>query len=159
MGGSRSSTPKQPKSKTEASPMDVALPFMAMMQQQQSMQSQQASAEAEAQRQAQLQAQIQAQQQAGMQAQQAGEAAAQNALSGMNVGQQAQDQSAIAGQQKAAGFATPDVGQIRQASLGTMAGGQQGAASQAANIGAGGTPQRANMFNLPTAVGLTFGGA
>ena len=83
----------------------------------------------------------------------------------MNVGQQAKDQATHAAQQKTSapiGGATAspveDVGQYRQASLGTM-GGQQGAAAMAANAGAGGTQQRSNMFSVPTTTGLTFGGA
>jgi predicted NUDIX family NTP pyrophosphohydrolase len=83
----------------------------------------------------------------------------------MNVGQQAQDQATVAAQQKtstpmggATSSPTADVGQYRQASLGTM-GGQQGAAAMAANAGAGGTQQRSNMFSVPTTTGLTFGGA
>ena len=91
---------------------------------------------------------------------QQGEAAARSALSGMNVGQQAQDQASMAAQQKTGAMATgTDVGQYRQASLGGMATGQQGAAAMAANAGAGGGQQRSNMFSVPTATGLTFGGA
>jgi hypothetical protein len=83
----------------------------------------------------------------------------------MNVGQQAQDQATMAAQQKTSApitGATPsppvDVGQYRQASLGTM-GGQQGAAAMAANAGVGGGQQRGNQFQVPATTGLTFGGA
>lgn len=129
--------------------------FMAQQQQQQATQ---AAAEAERQR----QAQIQAQQQAGMQAQQQSEQSAVKSLNSMNIGQQAQDQAVIASQK------TPDVGTgvsaARQTSLQQMGStptqaGMGGAVSQAANIGAGGTQQRSNMFSMPTTTGLTFGGA
>ena len=136
--------------------------FMAMQQQQQAAQ---AAAEAEKQRKAKIEAQNEQSRQAGMQAQQQGETAARSALSGMNVGQQTQDQATMAAQQNASApigggtpATTPDVGQYRQASLGTM-GGQQGAMAMAANAGAGGTQQRSNMFSVPTTTGLTFGGA
>jgi hypothetical protein len=135
-------------------------PYMAMLQSQQAMQAQQDSAAAEMQRQAQINAQNEQARQAGMVAMQQGEAAARNALGGMNVGQQAQDQTSMAAQQKMGEAATgTGVGQMRQASLGGMAAGQQGAAAMAANAGVGGGQQRSNMFSVPTTTGITFGGA
>jgi hypothetical protein len=135
--------------------------FMAQQQQQQAAQ---AAATAEAER----QAQIQAQQQAGMQAQQQSQQTAIQSLNNMNVGQQAQDQAALSNQKSYGMGAGMDVGAARQSSLQQMGAGtavtpvQQGmssAVSQAANIGAGGTQQRGNMFSVPTTTGLTFGGA
>ena len=154
MGGSRS----QPQSKPEPPRVDPMIAFMAMQQQQQSAQ---AAAAQKAQEEALKQSQIAA----GTQAQQQGESAARSALTGMNVGQQAQDQATLAAQQKtsaptggASSTAAGDVGQYRQASLGTM-GGQQGAVAMAANSGIGGTQQKNNQFQVPATTGLTFGGA
>jgi hypothetical protein len=164
MGGSKS-TPKQQNApvsaKAKVAPsVDTMAPYMAMLQSQQAIQARQDAAAAELQQQAQINAQNEQARQAGMVAMQQGEAAARSALGGMNVGQQMQDQASMAAQQKAGAMATgTDVGQMRQASLGGMAAGQQGAAAMAANAGAGGGQQRSNMFSIPTTTGLTFGGA
>ena len=93
MGGSKSK-PKQEQQQQQPSGPDPMIAFMAMQQQQQAAQ---AAAAQKAQEEALKQSQITA----GTQAQQQGEAAAKNALSGMNVGQQAQDQATVAAQQKA----------------------------------------------------------
>jgi hypothetical protein len=163
MGGSRSQPKKQEQQQEKRTPSRVD-PVIAYMATQQQQQTNQAAAEAERQRQAQIEAQIQS----GSQAKLQGEQYAMQSLGNMNVGQQVKDQSALATQNSlnmGGGF---DVGAVRQSSLqqmgaGTMATpmqpGMGSAVSQAANIGAGGTQQRTNQFQTPSASGLTFGGA
>jgi hypothetical protein len=161
MGGSRSQ-PKQEKSEPQPPIIDPMIAFLAAQKQQQAKAD---AAKAELEKKKQIETQNEQARQSGMQAQQQGETAARSALSGMNVGQQAQDQATMAAQQKTSapiGGATPspvaDAGQYRQASLGTM-GGQQGATAMAANAGVGGGQQRNNQFQVPATTGLTFGGA
>lgn len=162
MGGGKGGQPK-PQKQTGPDPM---MAYLAQMQSAQ-------AAQAEAVRKAQEDAMLEAQRQSALASARQGEMAAQQSLSQAGAMQKAQDIAASEAQQKAltaagtsaigGGF---DIGKAREEQSANLAGTGAIPASArlpfygmgAANEGVGVTGRPANIFNIPKASGLTFGG-
>lgn len=171
MGGGGGSKPK----KQQAPGPD---PMMALLAQMQSQQAAQAKSVSDAQKQALLESQRQSAIQAAQQGQsgaQEGEMGARQMLSQASIMQKAKDIAALQSQQQAAAAAGAsaigggfDISKAREEQAANLAG--TGSIpvttrlpfygmTDTANSGAGATGRYANIFNLPKASGIQFGGA
>jgi hypothetical protein len=165
------STSKKPSSSESSSLGSSSSDALLALQQQQAAQAAQAARAAEA---ARRQEMINQQKEAGFASAQQGEALARQQLGQFGMQQQAADKEALAraqqaqgaaGSQAVAGGAKP---QTQAQKLNSMGIGGAGAIAGlrdvyggqvAANLGAGGTGQPSNTFQLPSIFNLTFGGS